>query len=79
MYQRNSHWRNCSILTSKFLKIKIPCRKIIIKKTFFQKANLIPGGNDSVVYTTLSGSVGMLVPFTSHEDYDFFQHLVCSK
>merc|ERR1711988_1059913 len=40
-----------------------------------QKANLIPGGNDSVVYTTLSGGVGMLVPFTSHEDYDFFQHL----
>ena len=41
----------------------------------FQKANLIPGGNDSLVYTTLSGTVGMLVPFTSHEDYDFFQHL----
>ncbi len=39
----------------------------------FQKANLIPGGNDSLVYTTLSGTVGMLVPFTSHEDHDFFQ------
>ena len=38
-------------------------------------ANLIPGGNDSLVYTTLSGTVGMLVPFTSHEDHDFFQHL----
>ncbi|CAB4062004.1 SF3B3 [Lepeophtheirus salmonis] len=40
-----------------------------------QKANLIPGGNDSLVYTTISGTVGMLVPFTSHEDHDFFQHL----
>jgi len=40
-----------------------------------QKANLIPGGNDSLVYTTLSGTVGMLVPFSSHEDQDFFQHL----
>lgn len=40
-----------------------------------QKANLIPGGNDSLVFTTLSGTVGMLVPFTSHEDHDFFQHL----
>lgn len=40
-----------------------------------QKANLIPGGSDSLVYTTLSGTVGMLVPFTSHEDHDFFQHL----
>eukprot|EP00096_Caligus_rogercresseyi_P001884 TRINITY_DN1328_c0_g1_i3.p1 TRINITY_DN1328_c0_g1~~TRINITY_DN1328_c0_g1_i3.p1 ORF type:complete len:934 (+),score=262.89 TRINITY_DN1328_c0_g1_i3:215-3016(+) len=40
-----------------------------------QKANLIPGGNDSLVYTTISGSVGMLVPFVSHEDHDFFLHL----
>jgi len=40
-----------------------------------QKAALIPGGSDSLVYTTLSGTVGMLVPFTSHEDHDFFQHL----
>jgi len=40
-----------------------------------QKATLIPGGSESLVYTTLSGSVGMLVPFTSHEDHDFFQHL----
>ena len=40
-----------------------------------QKANLIPGGMDSLVFTTLSGTVGMLVPFTSHEDHDFFQHL----
>ena len=29
-----------------------------------QKANLILGGNDSLVFTTLSGAVGMVVPFT---------------
>jgi splicing factor 3B subunit 3 len=40
-----------------------------------QKSTLIPGGNESLVYTTLSGSIGILVPFTSHEDHDFFQHL----
>lgn len=40
-----------------------------------QKATLIPGGSESLVYTTLSGSIGVLVPFTSHEDHDFFQHL----
>ncbi|CAM9695035.1 splicing factor 3B subunit 3 [Petromyzon marinus] len=40
-----------------------------------QKATLIPGGSESLVYTTLSGGVGILVPFTSHEDHDFFQHL----
>ncbi|XP_046843553.1 splicing factor 3B subunit 3-like [Xenia sp. Carnegie-2017] len=40
-----------------------------------QKATLIPGGSESLVYTTISGRVGMLVPFTSREDIDFFQHL----
>ncbi|CAK8685237.1 splicing factor 3B subunit 3-like [Clavelina lepadiformis] len=40
-----------------------------------QKTTLIPGGSDALVYTTMSGGIGMLVPFTSHEDHDFFQHL----
>lgn len=40
-----------------------------------QKATLIPGGSESLVYTTLSGGIGMLVPFTAHEDHEFFQHL----
>lgn len=40
-----------------------------------QKATLIPGSSESLVYTTLSGGVGVLVPFTSHEDHDFFQNL----
>lgn len=43
--------------------------------TWLQKATLIPGGRESLIYTTISGSVGVLVPFTSHEDHDFFQHL----
>ncbi|KAK6185339.1 hypothetical protein SNE40_007593 [Patella caerulea] len=43
--------------------------------TSLQKATLIPGGSESLVYTTLSGAIGMLVPFTSHEDHDFLQHL----
>uniref|UniRef100_H2ZPM1 RSE1/DDB1/CPSF1 C-terminal domain-containing protein n=1 Tax=Ciona savignyi TaxID=51511 RepID=H2ZPM1_CIOSA len=40
-----------------------------------QKTTLIPGGSEAIVYTTVSGGIGMLVPFTSHEDHDFFQHL----
>lgn len=40
-----------------------------------QKATLIPGGSESLIYATVSGAVGALVPFTSREDYDFFQHL----
>lgn len=43
--------------------------------TSLQKVTLIPGGWESLIYTTISGSVGVLVPFTSHEDHDFFQHL----
>nr|CAH7759750.1 unnamed protein product [Callosobruchus chinensis] len=43
--------------------------------TWLQKVTLIPGGSESLLYTTLSGTVGVLVPFTMHEDHDFFQHL----
>ncbi|XP_019849007.1 PREDICTED: splicing factor 3B subunit 3-like isoform X2 [Amphimedon queenslandica] len=39
------------------------------------KVSLIPGGSEVLVYTTLSGSIGILVPFSSKEDSDFFQHL----
>lgn len=40
-----------------------------------QKATLIPGGSEALIYSTLSGTVGAFVPFTSREDFDFFQHL----
>ena len=43
--------------------------------TYLELATLIPGGNEALVYTTLSGTIGMFVPFTSREDIDFFQHL----
>uniref|UniRef100_A0A915JI41 Splicing factor 3B subunit 3 n=1 Tax=Romanomermis culicivorax TaxID=13658 RepID=A0A915JI41_ROMCU len=43
--------------------------------TTLQKATLIPGGSEILSYTTLSGSIGILVPFTSREDHEFFQHL----
>lgn len=40
-----------------------------------QKATLIPGLSECLVYTTISGAVGVMVPFTSNEDHEFFQHL----
>ncbi|VDQ10322.1 unnamed protein product [Trichobilharzia regenti] len=43
--------------------------------TTLQKATLIPGGSEGIVYSTLSGGIGMLVPFASRDAYDFFQHL----
>lgn len=43
--------------------------------TSIQKATLIPGGSESLVYATVTGTIGVLVPFTAHEEQDFFQHL----
>eukprot|EP00249_Psilotum_nudum_P023101 c28748_g1_i1 orf=75-3716(+) len=43
--------------------------------TCLQKASLIPGGGECVLYGTVMGSVGALLPFTSREDVDFFSHL----
>lgn len=37
--------------------------------------SLKSGGGECLLYTTLCGSVGILVPFTSLEDHSFFQSL----
>ncbi|VDN50378.1 unnamed protein product [Dracunculus medinensis] len=43
--------------------------------TSIQKTSLVLGGNDCLVYTTISGVIGMLVPFMSRDEFDFFQNL----
>lgn len=43
--------------------------------TSLQRATLIPGGSEALLYATVSGSLGVFLPFTSREDHDFFQHL----
>ena len=43
--------------------------------TCLQKASLIPGGGECLIYGTVMGSVGALLAFTSREDVDFFSHL----
>ncbi|TPX37863.1 hypothetical protein SeLEV6574_g07842 [Synchytrium endobioticum] len=43
--------------------------------TSIQKTVLVPGGRDILVYTTLFGAVGILIPLTSREDIDFLQSL----
>eukprot|EP00038_Savillea_parva_P021739 m.35912 g.35912 ORF g.35912 m.35912 type:complete len:1203 (-) comp5341_c0_seq1:190-3798(-) len=40
-----------------------------------QRAVLTPGGSESLVYTTMAGGIGVVVPFTSKGDVDFFSHL----
>jgi len=39
------------------------------------KASLVAGGNQALIYTTLLGGIGVLLPFGSREDVDFFSHL----
>ncbi|KAG8377236.1 hypothetical protein BUALT_Bualt08G0007300 [Buddleja alternifolia] len=43
--------------------------------TCLHKASLIPGGGDCIIYGTVMGSLGALLPFTSRDDVDFFSHL----
>lgn len=43
--------------------------------TSISKTALVPGGRELMVYTTISGTIGIMVPFTSKEDVEFFQLL----
>ncbi|KAI9020517.1 CPSF A subunit region-domain-containing protein [Hyaloraphidium curvatum] len=43
--------------------------------TSIGKATLTTGAREVLAYTTFFGSIGMLVPFVSKEDVDFFQNL----
>lgn len=43
--------------------------------TSLQKASLVPGGGECIIYGTVMGSLGALLAFTSREDVDFFNHL----
>lgn len=40
-----------------------------------QKTPLVPGGRDVILWGGLQGTIGILVPFQSREDVDFFQAL----
>ena len=43
--------------------------------TSIQKTQLVAGGRDVIVWTGFMGTLGILVPFVSREDVDFFQTL----
>lgn len=43
--------------------------------TALEKCVLQPGGREVVLYGTIHGTIGTLVPLTNREDADFFQHL----
>ena len=43
--------------------------------TSMNKTELTPGGQEVLVYTTIMGSIGALVPVQSRDDADFFQLL----
>eukprot|EP00736_Rhodelphis_marinus_P009852 Rmarinus@m.3227 len=43
--------------------------------TSISRVALQTGGREALVYTTIYGTVGALIPFTSKEDVEFFSHL----
>jgi len=43
--------------------------------TCIQRTVLAPGGQEALVYSTIGGTLGAIIPFTSREDVDFFTHL----
>jgi len=43
--------------------------------TSIQKTTLMSAGVEVLVYSTIMGGLGILIPFTSKEDVDFFTHL----
>lgn len=46
--------------------------------TSIQKTSLVQGGSEVLFYSTLMGALGIMSPFSSREDMDFFTYLeVC--
>lgn len=43
--------------------------------TSIKKGSLIPSGNEALIYSTILGSIGGLLPLTTRHDQDFFLHL----
>lgn len=43
--------------------------------TSMARGSLVPGGMEAIIYATIMGRIGALVPFTSREDVDFYTHL----
>lgn len=43
--------------------------------TSIQKTSLVAGGKDCLLWSGLQGTLGILIPFVSREDVDFFQSL----
>jgi splicing factor 3B subunit 3 len=43
--------------------------------TGMTRSSLVAGGAESLIYVTVSGRIGALVPFTSRDDVDFFSQL----
>jgi splicing factor 3B subunit 3 len=43
--------------------------------TSIQKVSLVTGGSEVLFYSTIMGGMGIMVPFSSREDLEFFTHL----
>jgi hypothetical protein len=57
-------------------KLEVLCQYYVGEVvTSMTRSSLVAGGTDSLIYVTVTGRIGALVPFTSREDVDFFTQL----
>jgi len=65
-----------SFLNGAYHKLQHLCEFYVGESiTSIHRTVLVPGGREVILYTTILGTVGILVPFTTKEDIEFFQSL----
>mmetsp|Transcript_17228 Transcript_17228/g.41993 ORF Transcript_17228/g.41993 Transcript_17228/m.41993 type:complete len:1288 (+) Transcript_17228:257-4120(+) len=57
-------------------KLEVLCQYYVGEiVTSMTRSSLVAGGADSLIYVTVTGRIGALVPFTSRDDVDFYSQL----
>jgi splicing factor 3B subunit 3 len=57
-------------------KLEVLCQYYVGEVvTSMTRASLVAGGSESLIYVTVTGRIGALVPFTSRDDVEFFSAL----
>jgi len=62
--------------TDSTAKLEVLCQYYVGEiVTSMTRSSLVAGGAESLIYVTVTGRIGALVPFTSREDVEFFTQL----
>ena len=67
---------NLTNLDESYQKLEILCQYHVGEViTGMTKASLVAGGSEALIYVTVTGRIGALLPFSSRDDIDFYQEL----